>query len=117
MTSSGQILDLREIKWNLYFWKAHDKSYPKIQFFIYYGQIFQKLWRYKCNMTIFDIGSYQIWPYHVTQAESMSFSYLKSYCPLNFRKSHQIWWFCYIPNGSYKKGSLKAGRICRPHVE
>ena len=28
MTSSGQISDLR----HLYFWKAHDKSYPKIQF-------------------------------------------------------------------------------------
>ena len=32
MTSSGQISDLREIKGNLQFWKAHDKSYPKIQF-------------------------------------------------------------------------------------
>ena len=31
MTSSGQISDLRGIKSNLYFWKAHDKSHPKIQ--------------------------------------------------------------------------------------
>ena len=31
MTSSGQISDLRRFKWNLYFWEAHDKSYPKIQ--------------------------------------------------------------------------------------
>ena len=32
MTSSGQISDLRGMKRNLYFWKADDKSYPKIQF-------------------------------------------------------------------------------------
>ena len=58
------------------------------------------------------MGSYQIWPYHVTQAQNLSFSYLKSYCPLNFRKSHQIPWFCCIPNGSYKEDNLKEGRIC-----
>ena len=60
------------------------------------------------------MGSYQIWPCHVTQAENLSFPYLKSYCPLNFRKSHQISWFCYIPNGSYKEDNLKEGRICPP---
>ena len=60
------------------------------------------------------MGSYQIWPYHVTQAENLSFPYIKSYCPLNFRKSHQISWFCYIPNGSYKEDNLKEGRICPP---
>ena len=32
MTSSGQISDLRGITRNLYFWKEHDKSYPRIQF-------------------------------------------------------------------------------------
>ena len=32
MTSSGQISELRGIKLNLYFWKAQDRSYPKIQF-------------------------------------------------------------------------------------
>ena len=32
------------------------------------------------------MGSYQIWPYHMTQAENLSFLYLKSYCPLNLRK-------------------------------
>ena len=32
MTSSGKISDLRGIKRNLYFWKAHEKSYPTIQF-------------------------------------------------------------------------------------
>ena len=60
------------------------------------------------------MGSYQIWPYHVTQAKNLSFPYLKSYCPLNFRKSHQISWFCCIPNGSYKEDNLKEGRICPP---
>ena len=37
------------------------------------------------------------------------FKYLKSCCPLNFRKSHQI--LC-IPNGSYKEDNMKKGRIC-----
>ena len=58
------------------------------------------------------MGSYQIWPFHVTQTKSLLFPYLKSYCPLNFRKSHQISWFYCIPNGSYKKDNLKEGRIC-----
>ena len=60
------------------------------------------------------MGSYQIWPCHVTQAKNLSFPYLKSYCSLNFGKSHQISWFCCIPNGSYKKDNLKKGRICHP---
>ena len=58
--------------------------------------------------------SYQIWPCHVTQAKNLSFPYIKSYCPLNFRKSHQISWFCCIPNGSYKEDNLKEGRIPPP---
>ena len=60
------------------------------------------------------MGSYQIWPCHVTQAGNLSFPYLKSYCPLDFRKSHQISWFCCIPNGSYKEDNLKEGRISPP---
>ena len=62
------------------------------------------------------MGSYQIWPCHVTQAENLSFPYLKSYCPLNVRKSHQISWFCCIPDGSYKEDNLKEGRICPPPI-
>ena len=34
--------------------------------FIYFGKVFQKLWQYKCNLTTFGMGSYQIWPCHVT---------------------------------------------------
>ena len=60
------------------------------------------------------MGSYQIWPCHVTQAEDLSFPYIKSYCPLNFRKSHQISWFCCIRNGNYKEDNLKEGRIPPP---
>ena len=60
------------------------------------------------------MGSYQIWPCHVTQAKNLSFPYLKSYCPLNFWKSHQISWFCCIPNGSYKDDNMMEGRICPP---
>ena len=55
------------------------------------------------------MDSYQIRPYHVPQAKRLSFSYLKSYCSLNFRNNHQISWFCCIPNGSYKEDNLKAG--------
>ena len=51
------------------------------------------------------------WTLHVTQAKNLSFPYLKSYCPLNFRKSHQISWLCCIPYGSYKEDNLKEGRI------
>ena len=58
------------------------------------------------------MSSSQIWPCHVTQAKNFSFPYLKSYCQLNFRKSHQISWFCYIPNGRYKADNLKDSRIC-----
>ena len=50
----------------------------------------------KCNLTTFCMASYQIWPYHMTQAENLLFSYLKSYCTLNFRESHQILLFCCI---------------------
>ena len=39
MTSSGQISNLQGIKRNLYFWKAHDKSYPKIQFYLFWTSI------------------------------------------------------------------------------
>ena len=41
MMSSGQISDLQGIKSNLYFWKAHDKSYPKIQFLFILGKYFK----------------------------------------------------------------------------
>ena len=60
------------------------------------------------------MGSSQIWQCHVIQTKNLSFPYLKSYCPLSFRKSHQISWFCCIPNGSYKEDNLKEGRICPP---
>ena len=40
------------------------------------------------------MSSCQIWPCHVTQTKDLSFLYLKSYCPLNFRKRLQMWGFC-----------------------
>ena len=60
------------------------------------------------------MGSFQIWSYHVTRGKNLSLLYSKSYSPLNFRKSHQILWFCCIPNGSYKEDNLMAGRISPP---
>ena len=112
--TSGQILDLRGIKWNLYFWKAHDMSYPKIQFLSILDKYFKSYGNINAIWPLFGMGSSQIWPCHVTHAKNVSFPYLKSYCPLNFRKSHQISWFCCIPNGSYKEDNLKEGRICPP---
>ena len=52
----------------------------------------------------FGINSYQIhvWSYHVTQAENVSFSYFKSYPPLNIGTIRTILWFYWIPNGGYK---------------
>ena len=114
MTSPGQISDLREIKWNLYFWKAHDKRYPKIQFLSILDKYFKSYGNISAICPLFDMGSSKIWPYHVTQAKNLLFPYLKSYCPLNFRKSHQISWFCCIPNRSYKEDNLKEGRSCPP---
>ena len=42
MTSSGLISDLRGIKLNLYFLKAHDKSYLKIQFLSILDKYFKR---------------------------------------------------------------------------
>ena len=114
MTSSGQISYLRGIKWNLYFWKAHDQSYPKIQLLSILDKYFKSYGNIKAIWLLFGMGSYQIWPYHVTQAENLSFPYLKSCCLLNFRKSHQVSWFSCIPSRSYMEDNLKAGRICPP---
>ena len=42
------------------------------------------------------MGSYQIWPSHVTQAKNLSFPYLKSYCPLNFMVFQGIQFTIYL---------------------
>ena len=83
MTSSIHISDLQGIKWNLYFQKAHNKSYPNIQFLLIldkhckrYGNI-SEIW------PLFGMGH---WSYHVTQGKNLSFSYSRLYYPLNFRK-------------------------------
>ena len=114
MTSSGQV---QGIKLKLYFWKAHDKSYPKIQFLSILDKYFKSYGNINAILPLFGMSSSQIWPCHVTQAKNLSFAYLKSYCPLNFRKRHQISWFCLISNGSYNEDNLKEGGICPPHVE
>ena len=96
------------------FLKAHNKSYPKMQFLSILDKYFKSCGNVNAICPLFGMVSSQIWPCHVTQAKNLSFPYLKSYCPLNFRKSHQISWFCCIPNGSYKEDNLKEGRICLP---
>ena len=75
MTSSGQILDLRGIKWNLYFSKAHDKSHPKIQSLSILDKYFKSYGNINAIWPLFGMGSYQIWPYHVTQAENLSIKF------------------------------------------
>ena len=73
MASSDQILDLRRIKLNLNFWKAHDKSCPKTQFFSILDKYFKSYGNINAIRPLFVMGSYQIWPYHVTQADNLSF--------------------------------------------
>ena len=82
--------------------------------FYHFDKYFKSYGNINAIWPLFGMGSYQIWPYHVTHAENLSFPYLKSYCVLNFRKRHQISWFCCISNGSYKEDNLKEGRSCPP---
>ena len=90
------------------------RSHPKVQFLSILDKYFKSYGNVNAIRPLFNMDSYQIWPCHVTQAENLSFPYLKSYFPLNCRKSHQISCFCCIPNGSYKEDNLKEGRICPP---
>ena len=61
-------------------------SYQKIQFLSILDKYFKCYGNINAFWPLFGIGSYQLWPCHVTQAKNLSFPYLKSYCPLNFRK-------------------------------
>ena len=61
-------------------------SYQKIQFLSILDKYFKCYGNINAFWPLFGIGSYQLWPCHVTQAKNVSFPYLKSYCPLNFRK-------------------------------
>ena len=96
------------------FWKAHDKSYPNIQLLSVLEKYFKSYGNINVIWPLFGMAFYEIWPCQVTQAKNMSFPYLKSYCPLNFKKSHENLWFCCTPNGSYKEDNLKEGRIFMP---
>ena len=62
-----------------------------MQFFSDFGQVFQKLWQCKFNLTTFDMGAFQIWSYHVNQDEKFVTFISKSYSPLTARKIHQIY--------------------------
>ena len=50
------------IKWNLYFWKAHDKSYPKIQISSILDKYFKSYGNINAIWALFGMGFYQIWP-------------------------------------------------------
>ena len=77
----------------------------KIQFLLILDKYFKNYGNINAISPLFDMTSY-----HVTQGNDLSFLYLKSYCPLNFRKSHQILCFCSIPNEIYKEDNLRTGR-------
>ena len=53
--SSGQISDLQESNETYIFGKHMTRAIQKYNF-IYFGQVFQKLWQYKCNLTTFWCG-------------------------------------------------------------
>ena len=78
----------------------------------FFGQVFQKLWQYKCNVATFW---HELIPNIVISRDSgnnLLFLKLKSYSPLNFRNSRQILWCFCIPNGSYEDNNLMADGIC-----
>ena len=66
------------------------RAMQKCNFFSILDKYFNSYGNINAIFPLFAMGSYQIWPCHMTQSENLSFTYLKSYCPLNFRKSHQI---------------------------
>ena len=54
-------LDFKTIDENI----NETQELSKNTIFIYFGLVFQRLWQYKCNLTTFWHGPYQMWPYHV----------------------------------------------------
>ena len=58
MTSSRQISDPREIKWNLYFQKAHNKSYPNVQFLLILDKYFKSYGNINAIWPLFGMGSF-----------------------------------------------------------
>ena len=61
-------------------------QFLQIQFLSILDKYFKSYSNINAIWPLFGMGSYQIWPCHVTQAKNLSFLCLKSYCPLNFRK-------------------------------
>ena len=94
MMSSGQISDLLGIKWSLYFWKAHNKNFPKIQFLLILDKYFKRYGNINAIWSIFGMGSYQTWSYHVTQAKNLSFSSPKSPKSYSTLYSWKVTKFC-----------------------
>ena len=82
--------------------------------FIYFGQVFQKLWQNKCNLTTFWHGLLPNMAMPRDSGRKFVISIFKILFSINVRKSHQSSWFCCIPDGSYKEDNLKVGRICPP---
>ena len=62
--------------------KAYNKELSICTIFIEFGQVFQYLWQFECNLTTF--WHIQIWSYQVTQDENLPFLFSKSYSLLNF---------------------------------
>ena len=46
--------------------------------FYHFDKYFKSYGNINAIWPLFGMGSYQIWPYHVTHAENLSFPYLKS---------------------------------------
>ena len=52
MTSSGQILNLKKSN-ETYIFGKQMQELSENTIFIYFGQVFQTLWQYRCNLTTF----------------------------------------------------------------
>ena len=85
--------------------------YPNMYVLLILDKYFKSYFDISEIWLLFDICSFQIWSYNVTEGKNLSFLYSKSYSPLNIRRSHQILWFCCIPNRSYREDNLRTGRI------
>ena len=65
-----------------------EQELSKNTIFIYFRQVFQKLWQYKYNnLTTFWHGLLlNIWPCHLTQAKNLSFPLFRILLPIKFQE-------------------------------
>ena len=71
----------------LIFSESSELELSEYTIFIDFRQVCKKLWEYKKNLSLFGMGSFQIWSYHVIQRKNLSFLYSKSYSVLTLLRT------------------------------